>query len=96
MEAEELSLFAMLIPEPSAVAVCCMDGSRTDAEPAESWMQRLVPGGEYAVQVADHSLVLRPADGTAESVPAGHRYYNYTIGERLFSGVFVGREKVRT
>ena len=96
MEAEQLSLFTMLDPAPPAVAVCCMDGSLADATPAESWMQRLVPGGEYAVQVAGHPLVLRPADGTAESVPAGHRYYHYTIGERLFSGVFVGREKVRT
>lgn len=96
MQVEQLSLFAMLEPMPPAMAVCCMDGARATAMPAESWMQRLVPGGEYAVQVADHSLVLRPADGTAESVPAGHRYYHYTIGERLFSGVFVGREKVRT
>ncbi len=30
------------------------------------------------------------------SLPAGHRYYHYTIGERLFSGVFVGRDRVRT
>ena len=96
MEAEQLSLFSMLAPVPPAVAVSCMDGARETAMPAESWMQRLVPGGEYAVQVAGHSLVLRPADGTAKSVPAGHRYYHYTIGERLFSGVFVGRERVRT
>lgn len=96
MQVEQLSLFAMLAPVPTAVAVCCMDGVRATAMPAESWMQRLVPGGEYAVQVAGHQMVLRPADGTAESVPVGHRYYHYTIGERLFSGVFVGREKVRT
>ena len=70
-----------------------MDGTRADAVPAESWMQRLVQGGEYVVQVAGHSLVLRPADGTADDVPAGHRYYHYTIGKRLFSGVFVGRNK---
>lgn len=73
-----------------------MDGARATAMPAESWMQRLVPGGEYAVQVAGHPLVLRPANGPADGVPAGHRYYHYTIGERLFSGVFVGRDRVRT
>lgn len=56
-------------------------------------MKRLVQGGEYVVQVAGHSLVLRPADCTADDVPAGHEYYHYTIGERLFSGVFVGRDK---
>lgn len=96
IEVEQLSLFTMLSPVPPAVAVCCMDGSRVDAAPAESWMQRPVQGGEYAVQVAGHPMVLRPADGTEDDVPAGHRYYHYTIGKRLFSGVFVGRERVRT
>lgn len=52
IEVEQLSLFTMLSPVPPAVAVCCMDGSRVDATPAESWMQRLVQGGEYVVQVA--------------------------------------------
>ena len=96
MRVEQLSFFTMQAPAPPAVAVCCMDGERVTAMPAESWMQRIVPGGEYAVQVAGHPLVLRPAEGTADGVPAGHRYYHYTIGERLFSGVFVGRERVRT
>ena len=96
MQVEQLSFFTMLAPVPPAVAVCCMDGARVTAMPAESWMQRLVPGGEYAVQVAGHPLVLRPADGPADGVSAGHWYYHYTIGERLFSGVFVGREKART
>lgn len=75
IEVEQLSLFTMLSPVPPAVAVCCMDLSRVDAAPAESWMQRLVPGGEFAVLVAGHPLVLRPADGPADGVPAGHRYY---------------------
>jgi hypothetical protein len=93
MDVEQLSFFSMLAPVLPAVAVCCMDGDRADAAPAENWMKRLVQGGEYVVQVAGHSLVLRPADGTADDVPAGHEYYHYTIGERLFSGVFVGRDK---
>lgn len=97
MEVEQLSFFSMLAaPTLPQVTACCMDGTRADAAPAESWMKRLVQGGEYVVQVAGHSLVLRPADGTAEDVPEGHRYYHYTIGERLFSGVFVGRERART
>ena len=93
IEVEQLSLFTILSPVPPAVAVCCMDGSRVDAAPAESWMQRLVQGGEYVVQVAGQPMVLRPADGTEETIPDGHRYYHYTIGNRLFSGVFVGRAK---
>ncbi len=51
IEVEQLSLFTMLSPVPTAVAVCCMDGSRVDAAPAESWMQRLVQGGEYVSKV---------------------------------------------
>ena len=93
MEAVQLSLFDMMTVAQQTVAVCCMDGSRVDAAPAESWMQRLVQGGEYVVKVAGHPMVLRPADGTADAIPAGHSYYHYTIGERLFSGVFVGRAK---
>lgn len=96
MDVEQLSFFTMLAQALPAVAVCCMDGGSQTAAPAESWMKRLVPGSEYVVQVAGHPMVLRPADGTADDVPAGHRYYHYTIGERLFSGVFVGRERVRT
>lgn len=97
IEVEQLSFFSMLAaPTLPQVAVCCMEGTRADAAPAEGWMKRLVQGGEYVVQVAGHSLVLRPANCPADDVPAGHRYYHYTIGERLFSGVFVGRERVRT
>lgn len=94
MEVEQLSFFSL--PAQPAVAVCCMDGNRADAAPAESWMKRLVQGCEYSVQVAGHPMVLRPADGAEDDVPAGHQYYHYTIGERLFSGVFVGRDRVRT
>ena len=89
MEVEQPSFFSMLaLPQ---IAVCCMDGKATTAEPAESWMTRLVPGGEYSVQVAGHPLVLRPAESTEEAIPDGHRYYHYKIGNRLFAGVFVGR-----
>lgn len=92
MEVEQLSFFSMLAaPTLPQVAVCCMDGGSQTAAPAESWMKRLVPGSEYVVQVAGHSLVLRPADGTADDVPAGHSYYHYTIGPRLYAGTFVGR-----
>ena len=92
MEVEQLSFFSMLAaPTLPQVAVCCMDGTRADAAPAESWMPRLVQGGEYVVRVAGHPMVLRPADGTAEDVPAGQRYYHYTIGPRLYAGTFVGR-----
>lgn len=93
MDVEQLSFFTMLAPALPAVAVCCMDGGSQTAAPAESWMKRLVHGGEYVVQVAGHPLVLRPAESTADAIPAGHSYYHYTIGERLFSGVFVGRDK---
>lgn len=40
MEVEQLSFFTMLAPALHAVAVCCMDGDRADAAPAESWMKK--------------------------------------------------------
>lgn len=78
-------------PTLQQVAVCCMDGNRADAAPAESWMQRLVQGGEYSVQVAGHPMVLKPVPGTPDSIQSGHEYYHYTIGPRLYAGTFVGR-----
>lgn len=36
MDVEQLSFFTMLAPALPAVAVCCMDGTRADAAPAES------------------------------------------------------------
>lgn len=93
MEVEQLSFFSMMaLPQ---IAVCCMDGKAVTAEPAESWMTRLVKGGEYSVQVAGHSLVLRPAASTVDAIQEGHRYYHCTIGKRLFEGVFAGREKAQ-
>lgn len=94
MEVEQLSFFSL--PAQPTVAVCCMDGQRTTAAPAENWMSVLVHGGEYMVRVAGHPLVLKPVPGTPDSIQSGHEYYHYTIGERLFSGVFVGRERART
>lgn len=92
MEVEQLSFFSMLAePTLPQVAVCCMDGTRADAAPAESWMQRLVQGGEYSVQVAGHPMVLKPVHGTPDSIQNGHEYYHYTIGPRLYAGTFVGR-----
>lgn len=90
MIVEQLSFFTPVCP---VVAVCCMDGQQEDAEPVESWMKRLVPGGEYFVRLAGHPMVLKPAPGSADSVPKGHEYYHFTIGRKLYSGVFVGREK---
>ena len=91
MEVEQLSFFSL--PAQPAVAVCCMDGRGFPAEPAESWMKRLVNGTEYFILAGGRQMALRPTQKPSEGIPAGHRYYHYTIGERLFSGVFVGREK---
>lgn len=63
------------------------------AAPAESWMQRLVQGGEYVVQVASHPMVLRPADGTADDVPAGHWYYITTPSENACSRACLWEER---
>lgn len=87
---EQLSFFSMPLQD-GRTAICCMDGDRADAAPAESWMKRLVQGGEYMVRVAGHPLVLKPVPGTPDSIQSGHEYYHYTIGPRLYAGTFVGR-----
>lgn len=90
MEVEQLSLFAPVLP---SAAVCCMDGRSFPAEPAESWMQRLMSGAEYFVLVGGHQMALRPTQRPTGGVPAGHEYYHYSVGEKLYAGVFVGRDR---
>lgn len=87
---EQLSLFS-IVPQAARTAICCMDGECKAAAPAESWMADLVPGGEYAISIAGHTLVLKPVPGTPAGIQQGHEYYHYTIGPRLYAGTFVGR-----
>lgn len=90
MEVEQLSFFSL--PAQPAVAVCCMDGRRFPAEPAEGWMQRLVSGAEYFILTGGHQMALRPTRKPSEGIPAGHEYYHYSVGENLYAGTFVGRD----
>lgn len=87
---EQLSLFS-IVPQAARTAICCMDGECKAAAPAESWMADLVPGGEYEISIAGHTLVLKPVPGTPAGIQQGHEYYHYTIGPRLYAGTFVGR-----
>lgn len=87
---EQLSLFS-IVPQAARTAICCMDGECKAAAPAESWMADLVPGGEYVISIAGHTLVLKPVPGTPAGIQQGHEYYHYTIGPRLYAGTFVGR-----
>ena len=86
----QLSLFDNLLPD-AVTAICCMDMMEVKAEKPEGWMLSLVPDGEYTVDVGGHPLVLRPTRLKAGSVPKGHEYYHYRIGERIYAGMFVGR-----
>lgn len=90
MEVEQLSFFSL--PAQPAVAVCCMDGRSFHAEPAESWMQRLVSGAEYFILAGGHQMALRPTQKPPDGIPAGHEYYHYSVGESLYTGIFVGRD----
>lgn len=82
---EQMSLFR---PCEEAEAICCMDGGRTTASAPDGWMTCLVPNGEYVVMVGAHPLVLRLVDLRAEEIPEGNRYYHYTIGGRVYAGIF--------
>lgn len=94
---EQLSLFAPMNcsekSNSSLTAVCCMGGNRAQTIQLESWMKALVPNGEYAIDIgAPLLMVLRPVKGTTKSIPQGHEYYHYMIGQKLYAGIFVGRE----
>lgn len=93
---EQLSLFSSLScsekPNSSVTAVFCMDGRETPTVRLEAWMTELVPNGEYAIDIgAPLPMVLRPVEGTTQSVPQGHEFYHYMIGRKLYAGIFVGR-----
>lgn len=93
---EQLSLFSSLScsekPNGSVTAVSCMDGRETQTVRLEAWMTELVPNGEYAIDIgAPLPMVLRPVEGTMQSVPRGHEFYHYMIGRKLYAGIFVGR-----
>lgn len=93
---EQLSLFSPLScsekPNGSVTAVSCMNGREVPTVRLEAWMTELVPNGEYAVDIgAPLPMVLRPVKGTMRSVPQGHEFYHYMIGQKLYAGIFVGR-----
>ena len=85
----QLSLFDKLNPE-STTAICCMDMKETKAKKAGEYVRKLVPDGEYEVDVGGHTLVLRPTRLEPGSIPIGHEYYHYQIGEKVYAGMFVG------
>lgn len=37
-------------------------------------------------------MALRPTQKPSEGIPSGHEYYHYSVGESLYTGVFVGRD----
>lgn len=93
---EQLSLFSMLScsekPNSSVTAVSCMDGRETPTVRLEPWMTELAPNGEYAIDIgALLPMVLQPVRETVRNVPQGHEFYHYTIGRKLYAGIFVGR-----
>ncbi len=93
---EQLSLFSLLScsekPNSSVTAVSCMNRRKMPTVRLEAWMTELVPNGEYAIDIgAPLPMVLRPVNGTARSVPQGHEFYHYMIGQKLYAGIFVGR-----
>lgn len=90
---EQLSMFSMFTkPSNGIEAICCMDNEHVKALPAETWMKDIIPAGEYALSIAGHPLVLRPAKIAQKEIPTGHEFYHYMIGGSLYAGVFVGRD----
>ena len=88
---EQLSLFDIEV-KSAVTAVCCMDRKSVAVKDAESWMRRIVPRGEYVVDVGTHPLVLQPVKLSEDSIPKGHEFYHYLIGKEVYAGVFIGKE----
>lgn len=88
---EQLSLFDLCtVPEEEATS--CWNGAKIAARKLEGWMRRLVPDGEYVVDIGGHDCVLRPTKLSAADIPQGHEFYHYLIGQKLYAGIFVGRD----
>lgn len=88
----QLSLFDTP-PVAGGVSATCLwacDQKPRSAELPTPQMKRLVPAGEYVVQVGDHPLVLYPTNLSPSDVPEGHRFYHYLVNGRVYAGIFVG------
>lgn len=92
----QLSLFDTPLVTGSVSATCLWecDQKPKSAELPSPQMKRLIPAGEYVVQVGEHPLVLCPTSLTPSDVPEGHRFYHYLVGGRVYSGIFVGVREV--
>lgn len=84
---EQMSLFRV---DGHGESRCCADGRTVPAEAPEAWMLEIVPQGEHVVTVDGRPLVLSPVPLRSGQVRAGHRYYHYVIGGRVYAGIFVG------
>lgn len=88
--ANQLSFFDLL--EDRSKAVNLRDGRKEKTSTPEPWMKRLIPGGELVITVGGHPMVLSPTPAKAEDIREELRYMHYTVGNTLYSGIFVGEE----
>ena len=90
---EQMNLFTMMMPTVETKATWCYDNTIVEASKPKPWMNRLVPDGEYVVDVGGHPLVLKPTKLKVDGIAQGHQFYHYLIDGRVYSGIFVGAEK---
>lgn len=87
---EQMSLFDAT-QTTSAMAVSCWDlGENMSVNPIEDWMKKLVPEGRFFGIVGTRHFVLKPAGYPVSRIPIGHQFFHYTVGNDLFTGIFVG------
>lgn len=87
---EQLSLFDLVKIENGATS--CFTGKTEPLESMTDLMKKLVPDGEFFVYVGAHPMVLRRTKLKREEIPEGHEFYHYTVGEKIYAGIFVGPE----
>lgn len=92
MAYEQMCLFD-ICSEPEKTMASCWTGIETVARKMESWMKRLVPDGEYVVDIGGHYCVLRPTRMSVADIPEGYLYCHYQDGRKVYAGIFVGEAK---
>ena len=88
-EYEQLTLFALPVIGDK-IAVSCFDGQQIKVKDLEPWMVKLVPDGECTVDIGTHPMVLKKVSIKAADILEGHQFYHFMIGDKVYSGIFVG------
>lgn len=78
----QLSLF-----DAEEKAISLLDRKEYKLINIETWMERIVPQGEYYIKLEEHPVVLYPS--SSKNISPGMKYIHYKVGGRIYSSVAV-------